>query len=236
MKIVVSYVYYEKENTKRNLTFFLTHGLLDTRIILYLTLHSKCSVPIPKSSRIIILKRKNKGFDFGAHINIWNTIDLGKYSYFVMMNDSCLGPFVKNNKQQYLNKFIQQIKDNCLLVGTMGVTWAYGYFLVTNFPGIKIIQKSLNKYVAKHKGINTYRQAVECEKLISSCIVKSGYTYTTLIKKSWNKRHTPWNVIFVKENKIKYKGKKYKPKAILNFITPKVLRFAIKKMNQISNK
>lgn len=233
MKIAISYVYYEKENTKRNLEFFLRHGLLDNRITLYLTLHSDCSIPIPKSPRIIIRKRKNLGFDFGAHLAVWNNISLSKYNYFVMMNDSCIGPFIKkkNERAEYLNKFISQIEDKCLLVGTMGVTWAYGFFLVTNQRGIKIIRNQLNKYIKKNNGIQTYRQAVECEKLVSSCIVNKGFTYTSLVRKSWNKKHSPWEVVFVKENKIKYKGKKYKSTAILNYITPKILRDAIKEMN-----
>ena len=191
------------ENTQRNLQFFFQHGLHDHRITLYLTLHSKCKVSIPKSSQIIVRKRKNKGFDFGAHLDLWNKIHLEKYTYFVMMNDSCLGPFVKDKKSQYLNKFIRHIDDKCLLVGTMGINWAYGYFLLTNQSGIKIIRSQLNKFVKKTMGIHTYKQAVECEKLISSGIVNKGFTFTSLVRKSWNKRHTPWQVIFVKENKIK---------------------------------
>ena len=91
-KYVCMYAYYEKDRDYRsNLEYFLKNGILDN-VDYYFILNGKCSVNIPEKSNIKVLKRENKGFDFGAWSYALSKID-DEYDYYIFVNSSVKGPF-----------------------------------------------------------------------------------------------------------------------------------------------
>lgn len=65
-KICCVYAYYEKDDLyKENFVYFLENGIYD-EIDYYMIINDSCSVDIPNKENIIIMKRENIGYDFGA--------------------------------------------------------------------------------------------------------------------------------------------------------------------------
>jgi hypothetical protein len=131
-KYVCFYAYYEKnEEYKENFKYFLNNGGLLDNVDYYFILNGKCTVSIPDRKNIKIIKRENKGFDFGAWSHtITNYLDRD-YDYYIFINTSVRGPYNKN----WLNIFLDLFnKDDVRLVGSticiMDHPWwenIYGY-------------------------------------------------------------------------------------------------------------
>jgi hypothetical protein len=115
-KYVCFYAYYEKnEEYKENFKYFLNNGGLLDNVDYYFILNGKCTVSIPDRKNIKIIKRENKGFDFGAWSHtIAEHLDRD-YDYYIFINTSVRGPYNKN----WLNIFLDLFnKDNVRLVGS----------------------------------------------------------------------------------------------------------------------
>jgi hypothetical protein len=124
-KSLISYVYTESPTNRRNLEFFIKHGLYagsdfvfsfngDTDAETMLPVYKSSKWYDPKITNIEVLKRDNKCFDMGAHVEVllreWN--DKGTklspmggrdrggrkfwegYERFMLMNASVRGPFM----------------------------------------------------------------------------------------------------------------------------------------------
>lgn len=95
------YAYYEKNNEyKENLAYFLENGgLYCKNIDFYIIINGECSVDlsiIEKKSNVVIIKRPNTGYDFGAWqhcINKYILPNSKSYDYYFFMNSSVRGPF-----------------------------------------------------------------------------------------------------------------------------------------------
>lgn len=108
-RVLVCYAYYEK-NTERhmtNLEFFLKEGYGRFKnfknVDIYLCINGgKCNVKLPEETENFkIIRRKNEGFDFGAHAEVINkvidkygSLDKCPYDTYVFLNGSQRGPFL----------------------------------------------------------------------------------------------------------------------------------------------
>ena len=116
-KLCCLYAYYEKDELyKNNFKYFLENGILDN-VDYYIIINGKCTVEIPEKTNIIIYKRENKGYDFGAYSYGLNRIDK-EYSYYFFINTSVSGPYLRDNRKPWTKYFLDLFKKNVKLVGT----------------------------------------------------------------------------------------------------------------------
>ena len=111
------YAYYEKnELYKNNFIYFLENGILDN-VDYYIIINGESSVQIPQKSNIILYKRANKGYDFGAYSYAISKMKK-EYDYYFFINTSVSGPHLKDNSKSWPTYFIELFKGNVKLVGT----------------------------------------------------------------------------------------------------------------------
>jgi hypothetical protein len=85
--IVCFYTYYEKDDLyKNNFKFFLENGILNN-VDYYIIINGECSVYIPEKNNIVVYKRENKGYDFGAYSYAIKKLH-HKYEYYFFINTS----------------------------------------------------------------------------------------------------------------------------------------------------
>jgi hypothetical protein len=93
---LILYAYYETENARQNLEYFLAHGLhggADFIFILNGENHAEDIIPTRPNIRYI--KRKNDCYDLGAFAEVLTNGDLYRnYTKFITMNASIRGPFL----------------------------------------------------------------------------------------------------------------------------------------------
>lgn len=111
-KFVCLYAYYEKnEQYRNNLIYFLNNGGILENVDYFIIINGKCSINIPNLKNIKVIRRKNKGFDFGAwsHVVQNYLIKSKQYEYYIFINSSVEGPHIpksKNNKN-WLEIFLE---------------------------------------------------------------------------------------------------------------------------------
>lgn len=127
-KYVCLYAYYEKnEEYKEHLKYFLKNAI-NKNIDYYIIINGDCSIEIPinTNTNINIIKRINKGFDFGAWSYCIKTQLQKKYDYYIFLNSSVIGPIPEyyskeiNKCPEWLNRFLELFNDtpDIKLVGT----------------------------------------------------------------------------------------------------------------------
>lgn len=118
-KYVCVYAYYEKNKQyKDNLIFFLKNGGILDYVDYYIVLNGDCSIDFPELSNVKIIVRPNIGFDFGAWQHVIKNYIIKKYDYYIFINSSVRGPYIKN--KLWLNEFINLFNTgpDVKLVGT----------------------------------------------------------------------------------------------------------------------
>jgi len=127
------YAYYEKDELyKENLTYFLENGLLDN-IDYYIILNGTCTIDIPIKNNIKVFRRENKGYDFGAWSYAIKHIDK-TYDYYVFLNTSVKGPFLKDKSKPWIDYFIELFNTlDIKLVGT-----SINMYPLSNFEGYNL--------------------------------------------------------------------------------------------------
>jgi len=118
-KCVCIFAYYEKNKKyKENLRYFLEKGILD-QVDYYIVINGECSVSIPDSSNITVIKRENKGFDFGAWNYCINNFIHKQYDYYIFINSSVGGPYLKDKNTNWVKEFLKLFNTKDVkLVGT----------------------------------------------------------------------------------------------------------------------
>ena len=119
-KYVCMYAYYEKNDEyKENFIYFLNNGLLDN-VDYYIIINGDYTVNIPERDNIKIIKRENKGYDFGAWSHCINNYINKEYEYYIFINTSVRGPYIKKeDKINWLEKFLLLFNtDDIKMVGT----------------------------------------------------------------------------------------------------------------------
>lgn len=134
-KTLITYVYFERDKKhyrKRdawradglqdNLRFFLRHGLVDNDRYHYnfMINNHVCSVEIPESENISVIRRDNVGYDFGAYSASIRSVNLDEYDNFIFINDTMRGPFIPTyipSKISWVDMFLDKLDDKVVMVG-----------------------------------------------------------------------------------------------------------------------
>ena len=92
-----------------------------------------------KKKNVKYIFRENKCYDIGTHgINL-QKYNLENYNYFILMNDTIKGPYLKNINDNWINKFTEKITDDCKLVGLEKKKFIGSMLLCTDKIGINLI-------------------------------------------------------------------------------------------------
>ena len=130
------YAYYEKDELyKNNLKYFLQNGLLP-EVDYYIIINGICNVDIPPLDNITVIKRENKGYDFGAYSYAINNIIKQKYDYYFFMNTSVCGPYLKDNKKPWTKYFLELFQKDVKIVGTTINIFCFNKFESYNLQDI----------------------------------------------------------------------------------------------------
>ena len=129
MKTLITFVYCERNNkvVDENLEFFLKHGILKNDEFHYnfiINGHT-CSMEIPESENISVIKRDNLGYDFGAYTASLESVNINEYDYFIFMNDTVRGPFLPNyipSRITWVEMFVDKLTEGCIMSGPT-VNW-----------------------------------------------------------------------------------------------------------------
>src|SRR3990172_4809489 len=152
MKNLVSYAYYETEQSKYNLEFFIRVGVFedDNTLFVIVINGEDCSVELP--NYCVIIKRPNVGYDFGAHSAALDHVHNRNLSfdYYIFINCSVIGPFLPTYyKGKWPEIFTSRINNKVKLVGTTiscvrnpkaTGPMVGGYFFATDNVGLKVLQ------------------------------------------------------------------------------------------------
>ena len=208
MKTVVSYAYYENIRSMYNLDFFAQVGITNDPNTLFIIVINgfNCSIELPKYDNCIIIKRENRGFDFGAHrasidylLNLYkcNNIREIPFDYFIFMNDGVIGPFLPKyfpSNIPWTNIFTSQLNDKIKLIGTSLVCFAYdvptgkgphieSFCFCLDKIGLEIVMNTKTIFI-DHK---TKTEAVNNgEYGLSKAILNAGYSLDCLLYKYQN--------------------------------------------------
>lgn len=93
---LVTYVYSESEESRRNLKFFIAHGLHAQADFIFI-FNGETDAPdlLPDVPEVRYVRRNNTCYDLGAHAEVLTDGDLWKrYNKFILMNPSVRGPFM----------------------------------------------------------------------------------------------------------------------------------------------
>jgi hypothetical protein len=112
-KYVCFYAYYEKDEMyKENLVYFLNNGGILDNIDYYIIINGECTVNIPDLKNIIVIKKQNTGYDFGAWQHaIKKYMKLNYYDYYIFLNSSIRGPIIDDNKI-WLDEFLELLMNS----------------------------------------------------------------------------------------------------------------------------
>ena len=113
------YAYYEKnEQYKNNLEYFISNGGILPFVTYYIVINGECSVSIPNLPNIIVLKRENVGYDFGAWGDALQKFQqISQCDYVFFMNTSVRGPYTQ--EEDWTQPFLSLFKTpDVKLVGT----------------------------------------------------------------------------------------------------------------------
>jgi len=202
MKSVIIYLYFNTNIANNNLRFFVEKELSFKPNIDYIlvingyTLDN--SIEIPKLNNLIIIRRENKGFDFGGHKAALDYIDKNNkmYDFYFFMNSGVFGPILPHYLEDihWSNIFIKKINDNVKLVGTTIVCLPHedaggygpkveGFFFMTDRIGLKLLKKEETIFM-NHENFES--DIINGEYGLSNCILKYGYSIDCMIRKYQN--------------------------------------------------
>ena len=121
-RILIVYAYYETDDSRRNLGFFCRHGVSpygDRRHVI--VINGACSIEdqIPKFENVKVLKRDNKGFDFGAWAHAFRNVQRDQFDYVILLNSSVTGPFLPSyqDASRWPELFTTMLNDRAKLAG-----------------------------------------------------------------------------------------------------------------------
>lgn len=235
MKIIVIYNFFQSDdNRKNNLLFFLKHGIANYPNIdcIIVNRNEKFDINISNYSNVKVINFENIGICINGYKFGLNNIELSNYDYFILMNDSMIGPFYKSSATLWYERFIELINDKVQIVGSYqqnGIPQTG--FLFFTLKCAHEIQKILN-----NSQIKTPKDALTMEpKMITIVIDKLKCETDGTLNKGirWTHSHSIFDVVFEKENRIEtntsifWSNRKNKD---INFITRKQLNDAIKFM------
>lgn len=148
-RIAVVYCYYEKNDLYRNnLRYFLTHGLkaypnLTHHIDYVLVINGKCTVELPSRPDLTVIRRENRGYDFGGWSHGLKRLprpssSSHSYSHYFFLNTSVCGPYLGGNIAHWLDCFLPLFTPGVKVVGTSINVYrqsSYAHHILSNYYG-----------------------------------------------------------------------------------------------------
>lgn len=232
MKYLIIYSYFETNNSKFNLNYFIKNALSNNVNVYFIFLINSIdySINFPNYNNIKIIKRNNFGLDFGAWSDGLKEVNINNYDKFIFINDTVIGPFLpRYNKNDWYVLFCNLLDSKIKL---SGLTINYKPFndiklskhvqsmmFCTDKIGLDILIKKKIFFDNKYHLLNKTDFIINYEIRMSKEILESGYEITAL-SLSENKKYeitdvwyflntyfkiniNPLETIFYKNNRIK---------------------------------
>lgn len=226
-KTLILYLYREDKQTKLNLDFFLKNAIIQSNLYTYLFIINDhiCSLDIPTSDNILVLKKENS-YDLSSYKEALEFT--GKnFDYFVFLNSSCVGPFLPvYESTPWPELFTSQLNNTVKLIGPIaeipkdnfgsksieehkfvkkeeaGVPFIHTYMFAVDIEGLLILEK-YNAF--NEEKITRFELVHIYERLITSSLLNEGFKVKCLLYKFKNvdlsdKRN--WNFKLWSKNRI----------------------------------
>ena len=190
-KYLCIYAYYEKESARKNLDFFQRHGMDVRDRTTYMLIINGELCTLDTSTWDIVLRRENKGYDFGAWYYGLQNSDLSTFDYFIFLNDSIRGPF---GDRGWIGTFTGLLTERDKLAGITinchnnGYNMAYrmpvtphvqSMLLCTDRVGLDVIYPSI---INANHDLTLLETVILKEIGASLAILKAGYNITCILK------------------------------------------------------
>jgi hypothetical protein len=222
MNALIVYCYYETQETKQNLHFFLKNGIVNSDNCYYAFIinNNICTVTFPSNNNIQLFFREQNDNDLNTYkwfIQEMKDDFFSKYCRFYFINSSCIGPFISPscslnwieifndflNENELIGPVIEVPHDNLGfqalgINSTKNIPFIHSYMFGVNVKGFSILNnvfKSINNYDKLHAIRNTER------KITSSILINGGRVKSCLAKyknidlnKSENWDANKWNI------------------------------------------
>ncbi len=199
MKSVIIYTYYPSHSSDYDLSYFARKELSYKPDIDYIIVINgfTCSntIEFPNLDNLTILKRENKGFDYGGHnfaleyLAEKNRI----YDFYFFMNSGVFGPVLPHYIEDghWTSVFINKISDIVKLVGTTIVCLppsdlggygpkVEGFFFMVDAVGLTLLREKKTIF-CNHK--DKVSAIVNGEYGMSNCILDAGYSIDCMLRK-----------------------------------------------------
>ncbi|EGX44276.1 hypothetical protein AOL_s00193g188 [Orbilia oligospora ATCC 24927] len=185
---LITYVYFETENARKNALFFIRHGLhFEADFIFIINGESDIVDQIPVLSNIKIIRRKNTCFDLGAHAEVLtdnNNALINSYRRFILLNASIRGPFMPTwSRECWSDAYLAKVTEKNKLVGmTMNCNIDKGRMKVLNSMIYATDRIGLNLIlpVISHCFKN-FGSAVQAENRAAREVLNQGYDVEALM-------------------------------------------------------
>ena len=229
-KYLITYCYFESENSKTNLKYFLEKGIIKSDEVFYIfVIKGLLSIDIPKYENIRIIKTENKGYDFGGYIDSLNSINIKDYDFFIFLNDTVRGPFIPLYfDKPWYKYFTSKLSNEILLSGSTINFHKQKHIQSCSFClnkiGIELLyeknffdKEKLLKYEPKNNISNKYKIVDVYEKGMSKIILDNNYKIKSLLLSEYKGLENqdiqynleyyedtlnPFETIFIKTNRI----------------------------------
>ncbi|KAK6344861.1 hypothetical protein TWF718_006813 [Orbilia javanica] len=185
---LVTYVYYETPNARKNALFFIRHGLhFEADFIFIINGESNIDKQIPVTSNIKIIRRDNTCFDLGAHAEVLmanNNALINTYKRFIMLNASIRGPFMPTwSRECWTEAYLAKITERNKLVGmTINCNIAKGTMKVLNSMIYATDRFGLNLILPVISPcFKDFNSAVQAENRAARAVLNAGYDVEALM-------------------------------------------------------
>ncbi|KAK6520173.1 hypothetical protein TWF506_000456 [Arthrobotrys conoides] len=185
---LITYVYFETENARKNALFFIRHGLhFEADFIFIINGESDIVDHIPALSNIKIIRRENTCFDLGAHAEVLtdnNNALINSYKRFILLNASIRGPFMPTwSRECWSEAYLAKITEKNKLVGmTLNCNIDKGRMKVLNSMIYATDRVGLNLIlpVISHC-FKDFGSAVQAENRAAREVLNQGYDVEALM-------------------------------------------------------
>lgn len=193
--IVIIYTYFKTGVADYNINYFLKKELTYKKNIDYIIVINGylCGVVFPKITNLTVLRRGNKGYDFGGHSHALKFIEEQKlsYNYYFFMNSGVFGPIMpKYISSHWSDIFIAKLSGLVKIVSTSIVCLsktdlggygpkAEGFFFLTDATGLKLLIAEKTVF-CEHK--DKVSAIINGEYGMSRCIFRHGFTIDCILK------------------------------------------------------
>ncbi|KAF3904473.1 hypothetical protein AA313_de0201913 [Arthrobotrys entomopaga] len=185
---LITYVYFETPNARKNTLFFLAHGLhAEADFIIILNGDTDLEQYVPAAPNIKVIHRNNTCYDLGTHAEILTAEDnklMNRYNRFIMMNASIRGPFLPTwSDECWSDAYLDRVSDSTKLVGMTMKCDADGgrrkimqsMLFATDRIGLQTLLPIINHCFAK------FWDAVRAEEYAAQTMLDTGYNISVLM-------------------------------------------------------